>query len=417
MMPRSLFISAVLLALVSCASARKLSELQTSSSVPLIGISEDILPEEMTLDIPQRDTLVVTDPYGREVLIMRAIQDENGEMVATEELHPAMVTASFKNLAERHGKVDLRFNINVPSSMLDDKWQVRLVPRLSMLGAEEDLEAFVVTGSGYREAQLRGYERYEAYLSSILTNPDDFLWERELEIFRKRNDDISDADAREHYTDRLRVLVNDWRIEGIDAAYRRFVKVPIDTRGIRLDTVVSVGDGGVEYEYCQSVTALPQLKKAVISLGGAIYDDDREIYRIKSTDSLTFYISSLSSLVEPPAEGSTMIYTEGVRALVNRDYEAAVTLLKGYDDFNTALAYASLDYNASAMKVLMKLEESPRVEYLKAVIFSRVDDDRAAVQSYLTACSLDRSYVHRGNLDPEISRLIKKYKLNENENF
>lgn len=408
---------ALLAFLQSCSTGRKLSAIRASEIIPAMSIADDISPEEMRIDIPQRDTLVVTDPQGREVLIMRAIKDDNGEMVATEELYPAFVSASFKNIAERHGMVDLRFRISVPSSMQDTRWQIRLIPRLSMCGSQQELESVIVTGKEYRNAQLKGYEHYEAYLNAILTNPDDFLWDRELRIFMSRNAAFSDSVARAHYTDRLKVLINEKRIEGIDAAYHRFVKVPVSTDGVRLDTVISDDTGMLEYEYTQTIPAVPQLKKAVVALFGSIYDSDREIYRIIPRDSLTFYISSLTSLADTPPDDASMIYVEGVRALTNRDYEAAVTLLKGYSDFNAALAYASMDYNASAMKILMKLDSTPKVEYLKAVIYSRSDDERAAVQSYLNACALDGTYVHRGNLDPEISRLIKKYKLNDNENF
>jgi len=34
------------------------------------------------------------------------------------------------------------------------------------------------------------------------------------------------------------------------------------------------------------------------------------------------------------------------------------------------------------------------------------------VQNYLEACDKDPSYIHRGNLDPEISGLISRYGLN-----
>ena len=49
---------------------------------------------------------------------------------------------------------------------------------------------------------------------------------------------------------------------------------------------------------------------------------------------------------------------------------------------------------------------------MMAIIYSRQGDDQSAVQSYLHACSKEPSYVHRGNLDPEISSLIRLYGLN-----
>ena len=64
------------------------------------------------------------------------------------------------------------------------------------------------------------------------------------------------------------------------------------------------------------------------------------------------------------------------------------------------------------MDILKDLEQTPPVLYMTALIHARSGDDRSAVESYLRACRRDPSYVHRGNLDPEISALISRYGLN-----
>jgi hypothetical protein len=74
-----------------------------------------------------------------------------------------------------------------------------------------------------------------------------------------------------------------------------------------------------------------------------------------------------------------------------------------------------MDYNASAMAILQKLERTPQVNYMLALLYARNEDDQKAVQCYLDACREDRSYVFRGNLDPEIYTLIQRYGLNSNE--
>ena len=106
------------------------------------------------------------------------------------------------------------------------------------------------------------------------------------------------------------------------------------------------------------------------------------------------------------------VYLRGVQAIRDRDYETAVTLLRPYRDYNTAVAYCLMDYNASAMEILRDLPRTAQVNYMLAILFARRGDDRMAVQHYLHACSQEPSYVHRGNLDPEISALIKRYGLN-----
>ena len=109
-------------------------------------------------------------------------------------------------------------------------------------------------------------------------------------------------------------------------------------------------------------------------------------------------------------------YMAGLEALREREYEKALSLLKDYKDYNTAIAYVSLDYNASAMAILEGLDPTPQVQYMMALLYARKGDDRNAVQSYLNACHEDRSYVFRGNLDPEINVLIQRYGLNKETN-
>ena len=71
-----------------------------------------------------------------------------------------------------------------------------------------------------------------------------------------------------------------------------------------------------------------------------------------------------------------------------------------------------MDYNESALSILDRLDKTPAVNYLLAIVHSRKGEDQEAVQHYLDACGQDPSYVHRGNLDPEISSLIDRYNLN-----
>ena len=105
-------------------------------------------------------------------------------------------------------------------------------------------------------------------------------------------------------------------------------------------------------------------------------------------------------------------YMNGVQAIRDRDYERALTLLRPYEDYNTAIAFLCMDYNASALQILEKLEKTAQVNYMLAVLYSRRGEEQKAVECYVRSCSQDHTYVHRGNLDPEISVLIRRYGLN-----
>jgi tetratricopeptide (TPR) repeat protein len=104
-------------------------------------------------------------------------------------------------------------------------------------------------------------------------------------------------------------------------------------------------------------------------------------------------------------------YMAGIQALRDRDYKQALTLLRPYADFNTAIAYCCLDYNASALAILEKLDKTAEVLYMLALVYARRGDDKEAIACYRRACALNGAFVHRGNLDPEISALIRTYGL------
>ena len=109
------------------------------------------------------------------------------------------------------------------------------------------------------------------------------------------------------------------------------------------------------------------------------------------------------------------LYRRAVALLRDRDYPAALELLRPYRDVNTALACMALDYNASALDILLQQKRTPAVNYLLALLYARRQEDELAVQHFLDACRENRSLLFRGNLDPEIHVLIERYGLDRND--
>ena len=663
--PILLIMVIVLLCAQSCAGPSKLQQIQTERLQASIGLVEDASTSlSMTkgtpvYDIARPDTLVVHDDDGREMIIMKAIKDENGEMVATDVINAAVVEARFRNVAERHGKVDIEFQIRVPKEMQDEQWQLRFYPRMHILEDTLHLDQVVITGAKYRKAQLKGYQQYEKYLASIITDTTRFINMRLLELFIQRNipdlyafkadsTDVADEhfnaildtkvagsfasefgvtgrDAIEHYTNTISKRLNARRWEQREKMYRKYVKAPIVHEGLRLDTVITAANGDFIYNYVQTITTRPKLRKVDVVLSGDIFEQDKRLYEIPETEPLTYYISSLSAFVDgtprykkqitsrrvqantacyidfeqgsaeidedmsnnhfeigrikqnlaslienkvfdldsiivtascspegsvpfntklsqrrsesvsryfeeyirayrdslreenmvhvyfdgmaeediPGQTGNDVVfisrnnpenwrmldvliaqsdsltanqkreyidiceirdldareemlsrkpyyrflrevlyprlrtvkfdfhlhrkgmvkdtiqttvldeeYMAGVQAIRDRDYETAIQILRPYKDYNAAVAFCAMDYNASALAILETLPETDQVHYMLAVIYSRQGRDRDAVEHYLKACKLTPSYWHRGNLDPEIAALIKRYNLN-----
>ena len=634
---------AVFLALGCCAPQKKLSTLKEA------GMSPDLSPQRETALPPvlanpeiARDTLKVTGDDGREVHIMKAVRDENGEMVASDVIDAAVVSARFSNVAERHGEVNLAFRVRIPAAMRDSRWQIRLNPELAMMGDTVSLDPVILTGKAYRRAQLRGYQHYERFVSRIISDTASFIRVRDLEIFLKRNlpefyafrNDssfvseervlsafgVSGPEAIDHYTDHLAMRLNEKRKGMKDKMFRRYVKSPILKEGVRLDSVSVDESGDFVYDYVQTVRTRPGLRKAEITLQGGIWEQDRHIYTIPPGEPVVFYISSLatlcdrreryllkiierrvdlhtacyvafrtgSSVVEEDLDANadeigrikenlrevlsftayeidsvaicafaspegllasnnrlaesrgraisayfdrfldslraerggirvdsdgvmrehrdtsrisfvsrsggenwTMldvlvetdtlltetekrryaalreipdadirerrlsrepyyrhlrqhlyprlrtvrfdfhlhrrdmqkdtlvttvpdtVYRRGLQALMDMDYRTALALLGPYRDFNTALAFAGMGRNASALDALDAAQQGTAAsDYLRALLCCREGRLADAVAFYRRACSADPSFLHRGNLDPEIASLVKLYKLN-----
>ena len=262
-----IFLAVALFTLVaSCASQHKMKALQSGAFRPSLALAQeqDYIPDIRTGMKAQRDTFVVRDG-DREFIIMKAIKDEDGEMVAHDVLDAAVVTARFRNVAERNGRVDIEFQVIVPQSMQDSKWQLRFHPQMYIMQDTLDLEPVIITGADYRKAQLKGYQQYEKFLSTIVTNPDEFVNWWALELFIERNmpdlyafktdstyvsDEefasaygVTEKEAIEHYTDKLARKANSWRLSRREKMYRKYVKVPIIKDGLRLDTVILAYNG------------------------------------------------------------------------------------------------------------------------------------------------------------------------------
>ena len=101
-------------------------------------------------------------------------------------------------------------------------------------------------------------------------------------------------------------------------------------------------------------------------------------------------------------------YMRGINLLQKRKYAKALYILNDYRDRNTVITLLSLGYDAQALEMLNGLERSHTTEYLKAVACSRLGRKVEGREHFLTACGMDKRMQYRGNLDPEITELLKQ---------
>lgn len=79
-----------------------------------------------------------------------------------------------------------------------------------------------------------------------------------------------------------------------------------------------------------------------------------------------------------------------------------------YEDRNTAICLLALGTrDRDALDILLRLEASARVWYLRAVAYARLGRREEALDAYDAAVAADSDMEYRAALDPEISELIK----------
>ena len=349
--------AAVVSLAVSCVSGRTVSGIREGEVRPDLSVPEDIgFEEERERLVQQIKVDSMAADSGGGPLIMNAIKDEEtGEMVATDVITESRVVARFRNVAERFGRVSIEFDITVPEELLSSSWKLELLPLMKIMGDSTMLDPVCITGRKYRDEQMRGYRRYERFLQSIITDSTDFIRLRQLEIFIMRhfpdtyamkNDTsfvpdpvaesifgVSQREALEHYTRHHLFDRNERRKAGRAMMFRRFIKDPLVSDGIRLDTVISDMAGGLIYRYVQQVESRPGLRKIEVALDGCLYEDGEVICTVGRPEDIVFYVSSLSTL----ADMSPRYVMRVIERYVYDNTHAFIDFAQGSADLDTLL--------------------------------------------------------------------------------
>jgi hypothetical protein len=63
------------------------------------------------------------------------------------------------------------------------------------------------------------------------------------------------------------------------------------------------------------------------------------------------------------------------------------------------------------MDILERLNPTATRNYMMAVLYGRLGEEKKALKLFLSSVDLDQQMKYRGNLDHEISSLILKYAL------
>lgn len=351
---------------------------------------------------------------------MRTYKDTlSGEVMGSEDLDAAVIVAKFRNVAERRGEIDFDFMIVASDSLQDPSWQLRFFPMLYFEGGDSlALAPVYLTGKDFRNAQLKGYSLYEGYLSSLSRDSTRFVDNVQADAFRARFPS-SGKDAGEHFRRPLVEKYNAYKLSFRDDLQQCLIRVPRTDASVRRDSTAQ--GGRFIYLYHQRIASGRNMSKFYLNVTTQIHNGRDIVWSSRPSESITYYVSSLSSLVDNElalVHQEDSIYRKGVQYLRNREWEPALELLAPYEDYNAALAYLALEYNATSSQILLDLPvKTAACHYLLAIAYSRRGMESEAVEELKQAVSEEYSYKYRGNLDPEIAPVIRKYDLFSEQDY
>ncbi len=171
----------------------------------------------------------------------------------------------------------------------------------------------------------------------------------------------------------------------------------------------SVLDGAALVKKCTAVKDMDERERVLLESGNREYICS-EIYPKLRRVKFNFKLHR-KGMIKDTVHTTELdtVYMQGVQALKDRDYKKAVTLLRPYGCYNSAVAYMCMGYDNSALEILRELPRSAKRDYMLAVVYGRLGEEKLAVEHYMNSVEQDEAMRHRGNLDPEIGVLIKKY--------
>ena len=139
-----------------------------------------------------------------------------------------------------------------------------------------------------------------------------------------------------------------------------------------------------------------------------------ELYPMLRAVDFVFYLSR-RGMVEDVVYTNVIdtAYANALKLMDRRKYKEAMPKLLEYQDWNTAICYMSLGYNDTALQIFEKQKQSEDRDYMLAILYSRVGKIENAGETLMPCCKEDESKIDRGELDPEISRLMDKYNLRD----
>lgn len=273
--------------IVSCSMTHRLQRRMPTAGIrlPKSGPVEtpDVEDVERAVESARRISL---GPGRDSVYLAEAERDSTGEVTMKGgTIGTVYVTARSKTVAERNGEISIDFIVSIPSELQNRNWGLRLTPIIENNDTTEALQPLSIRGELFSEVQKRQYWQMNRYLNRILEDTTELSSATVLaaKYYEARNRYAARGEQR--------------KADKLERIYEQTVPFPYLTDP-RLDSVL-IRKGEIRYYYTQKYRPTKNTRRLKLFFRGQVSAIDRSVYDFRNTDTLTYSVTSMLSLIDP----------------------------------------------------------------------------------------------------------------------
>ena len=271
---------------ISCAMTHSLQRQTPTADIKLPGNGSVETPEVEDIERAVEQIRRVSMNGGRDSVFLAEVErDSIGEVTMKGGTVPTVyVVAKSKTVAERNGEIALDFIIGIPATLQNNTWGLSLTPVVENNGTEEALQPLSIRGELFSEVQKRQYWQMNKYLNRILGDTTGLSSTVSL--------------AAKYYGAYNRYLGNDKKrlAEKLETTYKETISFPY-LSDPRLDSVL-LRKGELRYYYTQRYRPTKNTHRLHLYFRGYIDAIDRSQYALANSDTLTYTVTSMLSLLD-----------------------------------------------------------------------------------------------------------------------
>ena len=283
---RTIAYFALCILMLSCAMTQTLQRRTPTADIKLPATGPVETPEVEDVERAVEQIRKISMNGGRDSVFLAEVErDSIGEVTMKGGSVPTVyVVAKSKTVAERNGEIALDFIVGIPAELQNTTWGLSLTPVIENNGTEEALQPLSIRGELFSEVQKRQYWQMNKYLNRLLSDSTELTSTTSLaaKYYEAYNGYVRNGQQQ--------------RAKKLEATYKETISFPY-LSDPRLDSVL-LRKGELKYYYTQRYRPTKNTHRLHLYFRGRVDAIDRSQYALANSDTLTYTVTSMLSLLD-----------------------------------------------------------------------------------------------------------------------